>query len=294
MSEAAATFAEAGVVGLIVKDFARLPVADQARLKEQLQHAAGRAITPLAAAERIVLEAPGSIALIVLGGPEQALDAAERAQALSGDLPLCIALNHGPVKLVVEAGRAAEFMGDGIVEAITLAQLATRGKVLVSRSFREALEREAPHRARLISPLGSFTDDNVRKHEIFALDPQSLAARRRRFIVMAALVMVAGIGAGLAGRMAFKGAQRPAVILFDVKPRGEIFVDGQPKGTTPPISSLQVAPGRRSIEVRHESYPPLKLQIDLKPAEEIRVTHAFASAKGERRLIDDVRRRLGL
>lgn len=300
MDQSAPSVAETDIVGLVIKDFARLAVADQARVKEQLQGALESSLAPLAAADRIVLDVPAGLAVIVLAGPEYALATAEGVQELGAELPLCVALNHGPVKILGEAGRPAEFVGDGIIEALTLAQLATRGKILVSRAFREALARSAPHQARAVSPLGSFTDDNVRKHELFTLDARAAGARRRAFTMVAALIVLAGVGSGYAARTALQAAKRPAVIWFDVKPRGDIFIDGEMKGTTPPLSSLQVAPGRHTVELRHGSHPPMKMEVRLKPAEEIRVTHAFTGSKGQRRgregdsVWDDVRRRLGI
>lgn len=284
------------MVGVVLRDFTRFPVAEQAQLKSRLQEVVDRAIASLEAAGRIVLEAPDRLVVMVLDNPEQALVAAQRVQAFAADLPLCVGLNHGPFKLVADPSGAPEFVGDGILGVITLANLATRGRLLISRSFREALAAEAPHRAGALSPAGSFTDDSVRKHELFTLDPQAAAVRRRWLLAMGALALAVGVGAGIAGRMT--RARRPALLRFDVRPRGDILIDGQSKGSTPPLTTLEVPPGRHTVEVRNFPYPPLRLEMNLKPAEEVKVSHAFPGARTERRegdsFVEEIRRRLGI
>ncbi len=298
-----ATPADVSVIGLTIREFARQPVADQARLKAQLEALAAIAIQSVGAADRVVLEAPEGLVVTVLGSPEDALQVAERAQAGAADLPLCIGVNHGPVKLGSDPGGGQSLIGDGIVGAVTLSNLATRGRLLISRSFREALAAFAPHRASDFSSVGVVTDDNVRTHELFTLDPAARVARKRRLMIIGALAVTVAVGAGVAARVMRSSAKRPAIIGFQIAPQGDIFVDGELKGTSPPLTRLEVPPGVHTIEVRSAGYPPLRLEMSLKPAEEIKVTHEFAAKKTEKkarkdskgeRFIDDVRRRLGL
>lgn len=296
MSEAIAAAADASVIGLTIREFARQPVADQARLKAQLEALAAIAIEPLNAADRVVLESPAGLVVTVLGRPQEALQVAERAQAGGADLQLCIGVNYGPVKLGADPGGGQTLIGDGIVGAVTLANLATRGRFLASRSFHEALATFAPHRAAEFGSVGVVTDDNVRTHELFTLNPAARTARKRRLVMFGALGVLAAVGAGVAVRVARSGARRPAVIGFQITPQGDIFVDGELKGRSPPLTRLEVSPGAHTIEVRSAGFPPLRLDINLKPAEEIRVTHEFAAGRKTRpeKFIDDVRKRLGL
>ncbi|MGQ0569530.1 MAG: PEGA domain-containing protein [Armatimonadota bacterium] len=296
--------ADASVIGLTIREFARRPVADQARLKAQLEALAAIAIEPLGAADRVVLESPAGLVVTVLSGAQEALQVAERAQAGGADLHLCIGVNYGPVKLGADPGGDQTLIGDGIVGAVTLANLATRGRFLISRSFHEALAAFAPHRASEFGSVGVATDDNVRTHELFTLNPAARTARQRRLIMIGALAVVAAVGAGVSVRVARSSAKRPAIIGLQITPQGDIFVDGELKGRSPPLARLEVSPGAHTIEVRSAGYPPLRLDINLKPAEEIRVTHEFATGKKtEKRtrpagkaekFIDDVRKRLGL
>lgn len=280
------------VIALILREFTRQPVAEQARLKSRLEALAAFAIQQLSPAERIMLESPDGLVIVVLAGPEDALDVAERAQAGSADLPLCIAVNHGPVKTVAEASSGPRFVGDGIVSAVTLANLATRGRLLVSRPFREVLGASAPHRARTLISVGALTDATVRTHELFTPDPRVATTRRRQLIIAGSLATLGILGTGVAARVM---REKPAVIQFEITPQGDIFVDGELKGRSPPLTQVAVSPGAHTIEVRNDPYAPLKLQMKLKPAEEIKVTHSFSGRKprkGGDSFIEDVWRRL--
>jgi len=81
---------------------------------------------------------------------------------------------------------------------------------------------------------------------------------------------------GAAAREAYKRffPPLPAVIRLTVKPRGEIFVDGVSRGYSPPLQEIEVAAGKRLVQVRNAGYPPLEITLDLKPGDEI-ITSPF-------------------
>src|SRR5205814_2341725 len=122
-------------VFLKIPEFARRPASEQARFKAQLEVVRAVTIAELAPASRIVLEASDGAAIVVLGDPRGALRLAERAgTAAAGGLPLCIGVNHGAVQPALDAGDAA-MIGDGIAVAASVAEFATPGRLLISRSF---------------------------------------------------------------------------------------------------------------------------------------------------------------
>jgi hypothetical protein len=187
---------------------------------------------------------------------------------------------------------APRFAGDGIVSALALANLATRGRSVVSRSFREALAAVAPQRAKALVSLGAMTDATLRTHELFTPDPRVASARRRRLVLGGGVAACGILATGVAARVM---REKPAVIEFDITPQGDIYVDGELRGTSPPMTRLAVGPGARLIEVRHDPYAPLRLQMNLKPAEEMKVTHAFSTRRQRREgdsFVEDVWRRL--
>jgi hypothetical protein len=88
------------------------------------------------------------------------------------------------------------------------------------------------------------------------------------------------LGAGWAGRVLreqYAEAHRPAILLLDVRPFGEVFVDGEPKGSAPPLVRLSLPAGQHSIEVRNGRLKPLRMQVQLKPGEELQLKHVFVA-----------------
>jgi len=267
----------ASVIVLRIQEFARRPVPEQTRLKAELEALLALAIRPLPVTDRVVLEIPDGAAVVVLGGPQAALDMAERAQAAAADLPLCIGANHGAVRLASDALRGPGLMGDGLAGGVTLATAATPGRLLVSRALRDALDAQAPARAAGLSPVGVFTDSDVRTHELFALDRSAAHARHRRLLTMGALSAAAIVGLGIAARIFLReGPVQPAVVLFEITPRGDVVVDGVVKGKSPPITQLEISPGPHKIEVRNAAFPPLRLDVNLGPGEEMTIRHSFS------------------
>ena len=177
----------ASVVVLRLADFGRKPVTEQAQLKGELEALAAKAIEPLAAADRIVLEAPDALAVVVLARPQAALELAERCEAAAGGLPLCVGVNHGPVRQANDPLRGAGIVGDGVATGIVLANAATPGRLLASRPFHEALEATGSRRAAHQAAAGELTDASVRRHEIYTLKPKTKRPRDRRAFVILAL-----------------------------------------------------------------------------------------------------------
>lgn len=271
----------ASVIALKIHEFTRRPVADQARLKSQLEALVALAIQPLPAADRIVLEMPDGAAVVVLGGAQAALEVAERSQAAAGDLPLCIGVNQGPVMPASDPLRGPGLIGDGLAAGVTLANAATPGHFLASRSFHDTLEADAPGRADELQRAGVFTDPQVRTHELFTLDRHAASARRRRLIAIGTFTVIGILGAGIAARLVLRTAEplRPAAIEFDIKPRGDIHIDGVLKGRSPPLTRIELDPGPHTIEIRNNPHPPLRLEVDLGSAEEMTIAHSFAGPK---------------
>ena len=93
--------------------------------------------------------------------------------------------------------------GDGIAVAASVAEFAASTRVLISRSFRDALAEASPALDSGLSPAGVFTDAGLRTHELFFPDKGAAGRRQRRLIatgVAAAVVILAiGVGARAAG-----------------------------------------------------------------------------------------------
>ena len=66
-----------------------------------------------------------------------------------------------------------------------------------------------------------------------------------------------------------------ATVSLGIAPWGEVYVDGNQKGVSPPLNSLQVAPGKHEIEIRNTTFSPYKQTVDLKPGEQLKIKHKF-------------------
>ena len=70
-------------------------------------------------------------------------------------------------------------------------------------------------------------------------------------------------------------AAAPGVVAFAISPWGEIIVDGESQGVSPPLQKLQLSPGRHRIEVRNASFTPHIQIVEVKSGEQIRIRHRF-------------------
>jgi hypothetical protein len=277
----------ASVIVLRIREFTRKPVVEQIELKTQLETLVRDAIEPLEPADRAVLDAPDGLAVVVLAKPASALDLAQRAQSAAARLPLCIGVNHGPVRASADDFRGPGMVGDGLASGVTLANVAGPGRFVASRSFREALKAESPARSASLRAAGTYTDANLRTHELFALDRRPALVRRWRLIAYGALAVTAIIGAGFVARVARLALEPPppppiraAIIRLAITPRGDVFIDGVMRGSSPPLREIEVYPGPHAIEVRNSTHPPLRLELNLASGDEMTISHTFAAPKG--------------
>ena len=181
----------ASVVFIRVTEFARRPVAEQARLRAQLESALAVALIRIAPQIRIILDTPDGMAIAVLGNPAAALDIAQRCMSASAaGVSMAVAIDHGAIRLAPDDSGHQGLIGDAVGTASAIAHFAGPARLFVSRSFREALAESSPARAISIRPAGVFTDANVRTHELFAPDPASALRRRKILAVVGALVLI--------------------------------------------------------------------------------------------------------
>jgi hypothetical protein len=95
-----------------------------------------------------------------------------------------------------------------------VAEFAAPGRLLASRSFREALADAEPGAEAALVSAGSFKDAGLRNHEVFSADEGAPARRRRRYAALTALVVVALLGGGLGARLSHEGHEPLVSALF--------------------------------------------------------------------------------
>ena len=205
-TNAAATLAS--VVFLKIQEFARRPVQEQARLRAQLEAVVAVTAAELASGSRIVLDAADGAAIVVLGDPKGALHLAGRAlAATAAGLPLCIGVNHGAVQMA-SARDDDGMIGDGIAVAASVAEFASPARLLMTRSFRDAMADASPGLESGLFPAGVFTDAGLRTHELFSPDGRVAERRRTRFFALAVAAAIGLVGAGVAARVSAEGHQK--------------------------------------------------------------------------------------
>jgi len=204
-TNAAATLAS--VVFLKIQEYARRPVQEQARLRAQLEAVLAVTLADLPPENRVVLDAADGTAVAVLADPGEALRLAERAlPAMAAGLPLCIGINHGTVQMA--SGGDNGVIGDGIAVAASVAEFASPSRVLISRSFRDALADVTPSTAAGFFPAGVFTDAGLRTHELFFPDKQATGRRQRRLIALGVAAVIGLVGTGITVRVSTGGHQK--------------------------------------------------------------------------------------
>lgn len=192
----------ASVVFLKIQDFARRSATEQARLRAQLQAVIAVTAAEIPPAGRVMLDAADGAAIVVLDDPRAALRLAERAlTAVAVGLPLSAGLNHGALELAGRK-RGEGMTGDGIAVAAAIAAFAPQARVLVSRSFRDAIAESAPGAEAALAPAGTFTDPGLRTHEVFGPSERAPARRGRRYSAIALVLALALVGTGIAVRSA--------------------------------------------------------------------------------------------
>ena len=70
-------------------------------------------------------------------------------------------------------------------------------------------------------------------------------------------------------------AREVATLQLAVSPWGEIFIDGQSRGTSPPLASIQVPPGTYRVEVRNSTLAPYRVEVSLGSGDTRRIKHRF-------------------
>ena len=274
MSTAPAHPVHASVAFLRIPQFESLAVTEQAARKSHLEDRVRAAIAHLAPAERLVLDAEDGLAVVFFREPGHAMDAALSVQR--GEVPLQAGLNYGPLALSAR-GTDARVFGDGLSEAASAARFATPANLLATESYTKALQASAPERATELVHAGDFTDTRVRMHAFFMPDPQRRVMRRRKLAVFALGGTILILLLGVLGRDIYQPLfrSRPAVVTLDVKPRGEVFVDGNAIGKIPPLTQFELAPGKHRLSVRSPGVKSYEVTVDLQPGQRITLAHTF-------------------
>ena len=65
------------------------------------------------------------------------------------------------------------------------------------------------------------------------------------------------------------------MIALAIAPWGEVLINGERRGVSPPLTKMSLPPGAYSIEVRNGDAPPFKANIEVKPGQSQTLRHRF-------------------
>ena len=191
----------ASVVFIRIAEYTQRPVAEQARLRSQLESVVAVSLQGAPARCRIILDAPDGMAIAVLRKPQAALDIAERCKYASEiGIDLSIGINHGAIQLIPDDADHPGLIGDAIGVAASIADFGGPQYVTTSRAFAEALTEASPLRALSLKKAGTYTDAQVRTHELFTTARGTRVTRRKLLFAIGGTVTVALVGGAIALR----------------------------------------------------------------------------------------------
>lgn len=72
-----------------------------------------------------------------------------------------------------------------------------------------------------------------------------------------------------------KAPEAKVAVLLAILPWGEVYVDGQKKGVSPPLKNLVLSPGQHRVEIRNTTFAPYVTTIDGTAGEKIKIQHKF-------------------
>ncbi|MSQ58591.1 MAG: PEGA domain-containing protein [Betaproteobacteria bacterium] len=170
------------VIAIEMPGFAKSPVPEQLKARENLHQRLAQALLPIPHQDRIVLDTGNVVAIALFGSVRAAMAVASMLRAPSREgnsrFALRIVLTIGPAQAFSRDNGEVQVAGDALDVAERILALPSEEQVLANRAFSSALGEEVPGCDAALKSLGTFTDDQVREHELFSLEPAhpSLAA----------------------------------------------------------------------------------------------------------------------
>lgn len=130
------------------------------------------------------------------------------------------------------------------------------------------------------APIATFADPAPAETAAAAVaEPKRVEAKPRPQARRAATVVARTdprAAAGPAEKTSQEAAEADlAVLSLAIAPWGQIFVDGQSRGVSPPLQELELEPGRHRIEVRNTGSPSHVVTVNAKSGERLRLKHKF-------------------
>lgn len=70
-------------------------------------------------------------------------------------------------------------------------------------------------------------------------------------------------------------ASAPVTVSVNIRPWGEVLINGASRGVSPPLRELRLYPGNYSVLVRNADLPPYRLTLEVKPGRPAAISYVF-------------------
>lgn len=67
----------------------------------------------------------------------------------------------------------------------------------------------------------------------------------------------------------------PVLVRLDIRPWGEVWINGVARGISPPVKELRLIPGRYQVVLRNADLPPYRATLEVKAGKPAVISHVF-------------------
>ncbi|PNM91569.1 serine/threonine protein kinase [Achromobacter xylosoxidans] len=67
----------------------------------------------------------------------------------------------------------------------------------------------------------------------------------------------------------------PVLVRLDIRPWGEVWINGVARGISPPVKELRLIPGKYQVVLRNADLPPYRTTLEVRPGKPAVISHAF-------------------
>lgn len=67
----------------------------------------------------------------------------------------------------------------------------------------------------------------------------------------------------------------PVSVRVDIRPWGEVWINGVARGISPPVKELKLVPGKYQVVVRNADLPPMRMTLEVRPGKPAVISHTF-------------------
>lgn len=67
----------------------------------------------------------------------------------------------------------------------------------------------------------------------------------------------------------------PVLVRLDIRPWGEVWINGVARGVSPPVKELRLIPGKYQVVLRNAGLPPYRMTLEVKAGRPALISHTF-------------------